>query len=135
MNANKTWMLLILEGSLFIAAALVHFGILARGYEHSKAAPAETTIGIVLFAGLVLGLIFPLWSRVIALAAQGFALFGTFVGLFTIAIGIGPRTIPDLVFHAFIVAILIAGLVVTARSRSGPDNELSPGSKSPVSQP
>lgn len=32
----------------------------------------------------------------------GFALLGTFVGVFTIAIGIGPRTVPDIVFHSLL---------------------------------
>jgi uncharacterized membrane protein YjjP (DUF1212 family) len=51
------------------------------------------------------------------LAAQGFAILGTLVGLFTIAIGIGPRTVPDLVFHAGIVVVLVWGLIVTTRAR------------------
>jgi hypothetical protein len=40
-------------------------------------------------------------------------LAGTLVGLFTIVIGIGPRTVPDLVIHAAMVAELLAGLAVT----------------------
>jgi hypothetical protein len=48
---------------------------------------------------------------------QGFALLGTIVGLVTIAIGIGPRTAFDLTLHAGMVALLVAGLIVTARSR------------------
>src|SRR6266480_546693 len=55
-----------------------------------------------------------------ALAVQGFALIGTFVGVFTIAIGIGPRTVPDLVIHAIMVLELVWGLVVAGRARAGP---------------
>lgn len=33
------------------------------------------------------------------------------VGLFTIAIGIGPRTTPDLAFHCGIGLVLAAGLI------------------------
>ena len=45
------------------------------------------------------------------------ALAGTLVGAFTIAIGVGPRTIPDVIYHAFILIVLAAGLVVMARHR------------------
>jgi hypothetical protein len=34
------------------------------------------------------------------LAAQGFALLETFVGIFTIILGIGPRTMLDAGLHA-----------------------------------
>ena len=37
-------------------------------------------------------------------------------GIVTIAIGIGPRTTPDIVDHAAIVAVLVCGLVAAARS-------------------
>jgi hypothetical protein len=70
-------------------------------------------IASVLLAGLVATWIRPARIRRIGLAAQGFALAGTLVGLFTIVIGIGPRTVPDLVIHAAMVAELLAGLAVT----------------------
>lgn len=60
----------------------------------------------------------------IGLAVQGFALLGTLVGLFTIAVGVGPRTVPDLVFHAGIVAVLVWGLIVTARAVSKGTSEI-----------
>jgi len=48
--------------------------------------------------------------------AQGFALFGTCAGLVTIALGVGPRSVPDLVFHLSVVAVLVVGLTMTASS-------------------
>jgi hypothetical protein len=59
--------------------------------------------------------------RMAALIAQAFALFWTLVGVFVIIIGIGPRTVPDVVYHIAIVAVLIYGLVVASRAsmRSG----------------
>lgn len=116
---NKSWIriLLLLQGLLFISAALMHFGILTTGYEHAKAGTAETVIGIVLLSGLVISLVRPIWTHIAGLTVQIFALFGTLVGIFTIAIGIGPRTLPDLVYHICMVSLLIIGLVVTARSR------------------
>ena len=105
------------EGAPFIAAALTHFGVIAHGYEHQKAGIAETVIGIVLLIGLVLTCLRPQSTRGIGLAAQGFALLGTLVGLFTIAIGVGPRTVPDLTYHVIIVTVLVTGLVVAMRGR------------------
>jgi len=101
---------LALEAGAFLAAALVHSGILLHGHEHVKAATAEAVIGLVLCAALVATALAPGASRAAGLWAQGFALVGTLVGLFTIVIGVGPRTAPDLVFHAAILALLGAGL-------------------------
>lgn len=109
--------LLALEAVAFLGAALVHSGVLLRGHEHAKAATAETVIGLVLCAGFAASLLAPAASRAAGLAAQGFALVGTLVGLVTIAVGIGPRTAGDLVFHAAILGLLAVGL---ARCWRGP---------------
>jgi hypothetical protein len=55
------------------------------------------------FVGAALTWVRPAWVRRVGLAAQGFALLGTLVGVFTIAIGVGPRTLPDVVYHIGIV--------------------------------
>jgi len=114
---TRLMLLLLVEGATFIAASLVHRGVLIGGYEHDKAAVAETVIGAVLLAGAVLSWVRPARARPIALAAQTFALLGTIVGVFTIAIGVGPRTTPDVAYHASILASLFAGLVLAARAR------------------
>jgi len=106
----------LFEGAAFIAAALTHFGILMKGYEHQKAGTAESVIGIVLLLGLALTWIRPASTRGIGLAVQAFALFGTLVGIFTIVIGIGPRTAPDIAYHFVIAIVLISGLVATVRA-------------------
>jgi hypothetical protein len=106
---------LSLEAAAFFAAAAVHSGVVVHGYEHSKAATAESVIGLVLTAAVVASLLAPHRSRSLGLGAQAFALLGTFVGLFTIAVGVGPRTGPDLALHAGFVAALIAGLVQLRR--------------------
>jgi hypothetical protein len=106
---------LLIESAAFLAAALTHFGVLVAGYEHFKAGVAETVIGAVLAGGLLLSSIRPEWRRAIGLTAQGFALLGTAVGIFTIAIGVGPRTAPDIAYHVVIVAVLVSGLFAAAR--------------------
>ena len=42
------------EGAAFIAAALIHFGLLIDGYDHQKAGTAESLTGIVLLVGWAL---------------------------------------------------------------------------------
>ena len=108
---------LSIEAMVFALAALLHAGVLAPGYEHWKAATAESVISLILLAGLVAVFMAPASSRRWGLAAQGLALFGTCIGLFTIAIGVGPRTPVDLAIHAGMIALLVTGLVVTARRR------------------
>jgi hypothetical protein len=112
------WLFMLFEVASFIAASLIHSGVLIAGYEHRQARIAEGVIAIVLLVGLVLIWIRPAWTRGVGLAAQAFALLGTLVGVFTIAIGVGPRTAPDLAYHAGIVVVLVWGLIVTARVRS-----------------
>jgi hypothetical protein len=108
---------LLFEAATFIVAALVHSGILIQGYEHGRARIAEGVIALVLLAGAALTWVRPDWTRRAGLVAQGFALLGTLVGLFTVAIGVGPRTVPDIVYHIGILVVLIWGLAVTVRAR------------------
>lgn len=111
---------LSVEAAGFWAAALVHAGVLASGYQHREAAIAESVIGAVLAVGLLAATLRPASSRTVALAAQAFALVGTCVGIFTIVIGIGPQTRFDVALHAGFVTLLIAGLAVVARERRAP---------------
>jgi hypothetical protein len=115
----KIRLFLALEAVAFAAAALVHFGWLLPGYRHRPAGTAESVIGAVLLAASVLTRITSRRARGIALVAQTFALAGTLVGAFTIAIGVGPRTVPDVIYHASILIVLAGGLAVMARQRSG----------------
>ena len=112
MQPQAVRLFLLVEGAAFILAALVHSGELIKGYEHRQAETAESAIGIVLLLALTLMRAKPAWGRTIAVAAQGFALFGTAVGMFTIAIGIGPRTVPDVAYHVTMVIVLLVGLAV-----------------------
>jgi hypothetical protein len=106
---------MLVQAATFLLAATVHFGVLVQGYEHLQAGVAESVIAAVLLAGLIGTWVRPVALRGIGLAAQGFALAGTLVGLFTIAIGIGPRTVPDIAIHTVMVAELVAGLTVAYR--------------------
>ena len=107
---------LLFEGASFALAGLVHRGVLVGGYQHREAAIAESVIAAVLLVGLGLTWAWPARTRLVGLATQAFALLGTLVGVFTIAIGVGPRTAPDIAYHLAIVVALVWGLVVAARA-------------------
>jgi hypothetical protein len=109
---------MLLEAVSFAAASLIHSGVFIVGYEHQEARTAEGVIATVLFVGLALTWVRPGWTRRVALAVQAFALLGTLVGIFTIVVGVGPRTVPDLVYHGGIVVVLLSGLYVAARTRA-----------------
>jgi peptidoglycan/LPS O-acetylase OafA/YrhL len=109
---------LSVETALFAAASLIHSGTVLWGFEHARAATAEGTIAAVLALGLMACLGLPKRARIAALVAQVFALLGTLVGAFTIAIGVGPQTKGDYVFHAVLLLLLFAGLVVMLRRRN-----------------
>jgi hypothetical protein len=108
---------LLVQAATFIGAATLHFGVLIQGFADARAAVPESVIASVLLAGLIATWIRPTRARGIGLVVQGFGLAGTLVGLFIIVIGIGPRTLPDLVIHATMLAELVGGLVVAARVR------------------
>jgi hypothetical protein len=108
---------MLAEAATFIVAASVHAGLLTSGYEHREARIAETVIAVVLLVAAVWVWIRPASARAAGLAAQGFALVGTLVGIFTIIIGIGPRSVLDVVYHVAIVAVLAWGLVNAWRAR------------------
>lgn len=106
--------LLLVEAATFLAASSIHAGYLVTGYQHREARIAEGGIGMVLLAGAALIWLRPEWTRRAGLMTQGFALLGTLVGIFTIVVGVGPRTVPDIIYHIAIVLVLVWGLVVTA---------------------
>ena len=109
---------LVLQAAIFLVAVSIHFGLLFSGYGHRAAGTAESIIAVVLLAALVVTLLSPSRSRAVAIAAQAFGILGVVVGLFTIAIGIGPRTALDLALHALMLVTLVAGLIITSRSNT-----------------
>jgi hypothetical protein len=102
--------LMLLEAASFGTAAAIHFGALLDGYGHRKAGTAETVLAVVPVAGSLAARGGRSRALRIALSAQAFAVFGVVVGLFTIAIGVGPRTALDLAYHGIILVLLVTGL-------------------------
>lgn len=108
--------MLLFEAGTFVVAATIHFGALVDGYGHRKAAIAETVIAVALLGGLAVSMR-SAWALEAALAAQAFALFGVLVGLFTIAVGVGPQTAADVAYHIGVAAVLAAGIAIAAKGR------------------
>lgn len=110
---------LLVEAASFIVASLIHMGFFITGYEHVRARVAESVIGGVLFGGLLLTLFLPAWTRSVALVVQGVALLGTLIGILTIVVGVGPRTVPDVIYHIAITVVLAAGIAVARGALPG----------------
>ena len=106
---------LLVQIAMFLVLATIHFGLLIDGYRHAAAGTTESVIAVVLVFGLLLTWTPPPWSRRVAIGAQSFGILGVVVGLFTFALGIGPRTILDLSLNGILLIILIAGLALTKR--------------------
>ncbi len=104
--------LLAIEIVVFASAALIHSGWPFADREDIGAAIAESVIALVLLTSLMLSWLRPAATRAAAIAAQGFALLGTCVGL-TLVIFVGPTKGLDLTFHSIMLALLVSGLVVT----------------------
>ena len=111
-------LMLAIEAPCFIAAGVIHSGLLVAVDIHHQAAIAESVIGAVLLISLALTWIWPNQTWLIGLIVQAFATLGTLVGVYTIIVGFGPRGAADLVFHIVMLAVLGWGLVTTARFRS-----------------
>jgi len=109
---------LLFEAAAFLTASQIHRGTMVAGFTHRQASTAEGVIGMALLVALLAAWVRLQSTRGIGLAAQGFALVGTLVGVVMIAIGVGPRSVPDVVFHAGLIFLLVTGLVVARASRT-----------------
>ena len=110
--------LLLFEAATYAITSAFHFGLVVSSYGHTEAGTAEAIIATVLVGGAVLASLRPAWLRPVAFGAQLFALLATFIGLYAIAVGFGPRTVPDVVYHLAIVVVVLGGLVLAARADS-----------------
>lgn len=118
-NTGRIRGFMAFEALTFVIAALIHLAVIpVSGYAHSAAGTAESVIAAVLIIGLIVSFTMPAQTRIVGLVAQGFALLGTLAGLTFIAVGIGPQTTPDVVYHIGIVLVLILGLIVAWQSRT-----------------
>ena len=111
-------LLLLIEAAVFLLAALAHLGWTVTGYEHMRAATAESVIGAVLLLGFILAVAIPGRLRAIGITVQIFALIGTLIGVVMVIIGVGPQTGPDMIYHALMLILLGAGIWAYAAKRN-----------------
>ena len=104
---------LLLQIAILLSMVSIHFGLLIGGHRQRSAGTVELVIAAVLAAGLLLTWTPRPWSRRSATAVQSFGILGVLLGLSTIAIGIGPRTILDLALNATLLLTLMVGLAIT----------------------
>jgi hypothetical protein len=71
---------LLVEGTSFLVAGLIHRSVFTSGNEPRQASIAESSFAIVLLVAFGLTWIWPAQTRLIGLVAQAFALLGTLVG-------------------------------------------------------
>jgi hypothetical protein len=112
------WFIVAAALSLLIASQ-IHFGNLVSGYEDPGAAVPESVIGGVMLLGLLFSWAPPPWGRRAAIGALAFGLAGSTLGLVLVAIGIGPRTVPDVIYHVLLVTTLVVGLIQAVRRPPG----------------
>ncbi len=91
--------------------------VLVKGCEHVKAGTAESVIAFVLFHRTDPDLDSASINAIDRPGNSSLRAPGNASRIFTIVIGIGPRTIPDITYHIVIVAVLVWGLVTTSRVR------------------
>lgn len=99
--------------SLLVAAAL-HAGLIIPG-PFDTAAQYETGVAAILLIGLGITFVGGDTARWGAVASQVLALAGAGIGLFLAIRGVAPNTLPDIVYHVALVAVLTAGIVVAWR--------------------
>jgi len=109
---------LVVQAAVFAFAAGAHFGI-ASSMDDPGAGTAESVIAVALLGGLALTFVPGIPVRSAALAAQGFALLGTLLGL-TLVLTVGPTRPFDVVMHVIMLTLLVTGLAVTYRSPGDP---------------
>lgn len=119
-NGGTLQTILMVEAVGFAIASIIHGGHVFPSAAHRNAQIAEAILAIVLFAGVVTTVVAPRRARHAALLAQGVALLGTLVGIVTIAVGVGPRTVPDIIYHIAMVILLVVGLRYTRRATTRP---------------
>jgi hypothetical protein len=117
---------MLLEAATFGVAAVLHLDarfslvfVTVRGERVGQAAVGELIVAGVLVVGAIVVLARPADARRLACVVTGFAIFGVIVGLLTIALGVGPRTIPDLVYQVAIMTVLLISFAVLMNRRRG----------------
>jgi len=103
------------NGVLFFFGAVQHVGVALGRFHEPRIIPAaivETICGVAL-AWAATALVRRGWSaRRAALVANLIALFGVVIGLVALAIGAGPRTVSNDLYHKIMLILIATALLL-----------------------
>jgi hypothetical protein len=108
--------LMVAEAVTFLLAALLHLGI-PVGLSEPRIIPAAIVEGLCgLFLAVSTYAVFArtTWAWGAALAANLFAIAGVLLGIAALALGAGPSTEGNTIYHRVILGVLIVVLVLLA---------------------
>lgn len=105
--------IVLVVAALYVAAAVLHSGVMVGSFTDPAAAVAESAIAAALIAGWAYGRFRRRSAAVAALAAQSFGLALTFLGR-TMLVAFGPFRVVDAFIHAVLAALLVAGVALAA---------------------
>ncbi len=108
--------LMVAEAVTFLLAALLHLGI-PLGLSEPRIIPAaivEGLCGLFLAVSAYAVVARTTWAWGAALAANLFAVAGVLLGITALALGAGPSTEANTIYHRVILGVLVVVLVLLA---------------------
>ncbi len=108
--------LMVAEAVTFLLAALLHLGI-PLGFSEPRILPAaivEGLCGLFLAVSTYTVLARTTWAWGAALAAHLVAVAGVLLGIISLALGAGPSTVANTIYHRVILGVLVVVLVLLA---------------------
>jgi hypothetical protein len=107
--------LLVLEGATFLLFGLLHLGLdLPIGFSEPRIIPAfivESLCGLFLLAAAYAVTAQKAKRWLLAVSAHVCAILGVLLGMTALALGAGPRTPTNELYHRVILVVLILGPV------------------------
>lgn len=107
--------LMVLETITFFLAALLHLGIqFPLGFSEPRIIPAaivEGLCGVFLAVGTYGVFVRKTWAWGVTIAAHIFAAAGVLLGITALALGLGPSTETNTMYHRVILVVLVIVLV------------------------
>ena len=116
--------LMVLEAVTFLLAAMLHLGIqFPLGFSEPQIIPAtvvEGLCGIFLAVGAYAVFVRKSWAWQGAVAAHVFAVAGVLLGITALALGAGPSTQVNTIYHRtiLVVLVLVLALLLTPGARA-----------------
>ena len=110
--------LIVLEAITFLLATLLHLGIqFPLGFSEPRIIPAaivEGLCGIFLAVSAFALFVRKTWAWWGAIAAHAFAVAGVLLGITALALGLGPSTVANTIYHRTILGVLVVVLALLA---------------------